>query len=245
MRKSLAAALVIAAGAVSACGHANGNDGGDPGPTVARNYQVGNFTELELAGAYDVDVKTGAKASVSARGPEKLMERLVVEVKGNTLLIHPRKDRGWFNRGWSSHDKVQVTVTVPALQAATLAGSGVIAIDKVQGDRFEGQIAGSGDLRLGAVEVGSLKIGIAGSGDARAGSGRARNAEYEIAGSGGVDGGGVAVEDLKISIAGSGDVKANATRTADVDIMGSGDVDLTGGAKCSISKAGSGDVRCS
>ena len=245
MRKSLATALVVAAGAVSACGHANGNEGGDAGPTVARNYQVGSFNELELAGAYDVDVKTGPTASVSARGPEKLIERLVVEVKGNKLLIHPRKDRGWFNRGWNSHGKVELTVVVPALQAATLAGSGVIAIDKVQGDRFDGQIAGSGDLKLGAVDVGLLKIGIAGSGDANAGNGKARNAEYEIAGSGGVDGGGVAVEDLKISIAGSGDVKANATKTADVDIMGSGDVDLTGGAKCSVSKAGSGDVRCS
>ena len=207
MRKSLAAALVIAAGAVSACGHANGNEGGDAGPTVARNYQVGSFNELELAGAYDVDVKTGPTASVSARGPEKLIERLVVEVKGNKLLIHPRKDRGWFNRGWNSHGKVELTVVVPALQAATLAGSGVIAIDRVQGDRFDGQIAGSGDLKLGAVDVGLLKIGIAGSGDANAGNGKARNAEYEIAGSGGVDGGGVAVEDLKISIAGSGDVK--------------------------------------
>ena len=243
MRKSLAAALILAAGSTASCGHAA--EDGDPGPAVSRDYQVGNFNEIELAGAYDVDVKTGTNASVAARGPEKLIERLVVEVRGNKLLIHPRRERGWFNFGRNGGGKVQVTVTVPALQAATLAGSGVIAIDKVQGDRFDGQIAGSGDMRLGNVQVDVLKLGIAGSGDANAGSGKARRAEYDIAGSGGVDGGGIAVEDLKISIAGSGDVKANATRTADVDIMGSGDVDLTGGAKCSISKAGSGDVRCS
>lgn len=244
MRKSLAAALIAGATATSSCGHATGS-GGDAGPDVSRSYQVGNFNEIELAGAYDVDVKTGPNVSITARGPEKLIERLVVEVKGNTLQIHPRKEKGWFNMGWNSHGNVQLTVTVPALQAATLAGSGVIAIDKVQGDRFDGQIAGSGDLRVGSVDVGLLKLGIAGSGDAKAGTGKARNAEYDIAGSGGVDGGGIAVEDLKISIAGSGDVKANATKTADVDIMGSGDVDLTGGAKCTISKAGSGDVRCS
>ena len=244
MRKSLAAVLVAAAGATSSCGHATAN-GGDPGPVVSRSYQVGNFNEIELAGAYDVEVKTGPNVSVAARGPENVLERLVVEVKGNKLLIHPQKKKGWFNMGWHSDGKVQLTVTVPSLQAATLAGSGVIAIDKVQGDKFDGQIAGSGGLRLGSVDVGLLKLGIAGSGDAKAGSGKARNAEYDIAGSGGVDGGAVAVEDLKISIAGSGDVKANATKTADVDIMGSGDVDLTGGAKCTISKAGSGDVRCS
>ena len=244
MRKSLAAALVIAAGAVSSCGHASAN-GGDQDPDVSRSYQVGNFNEIELAGAYDVDVTTGPNASITAQGPEKLIERLVVEVKGNKLLIHPQREKGWFNMGWHRDGKVRLAVTVPSLQAATLAGSGVIAIDKVQGDRFDGQIAGSGDLRLGSVDVGLLKLGIAGSGGANAGTGKARNAEYEIAGSGGLDGGQVVVEDLKISIAGSGDIKANATRTADVDIMGSGDVDLKGGAKCTTSKAGSGDVRCS
>jgi len=245
MRKSLATAMLVTAGVTTACGRVDASSG-DSGPAVSRSYQVGNFTELELAGAYDVDVKTGPAVSVSARGPEKMIERLVVEVKGNKLLIHPEKQKGWFNMGWTRNsEKVQVTVTVPSLEAATLAGSGVIAIDKVQGERFDGQIAGSGNLRLGAVAVNSLKLGIAGSGGASAGGGKARSAEYEIAGSGGVDGGKVAVEDLKISIAGSGDVKANATRTADVDIMGSGDVVLTGGAKCSVSKAGSGDVRCS
>jgi hypothetical protein len=245
MRKIVAASLVVAAAAASGCSRGSANE--DMGPAVSRNYPVGNFTELELAGAYDVDVKTGPNASVSARGPEKTLERLVVEVKGNTLHIHSKKEGGWFNMGWSrgGSGKVQLTVTVPALEAATLAGSGVIAIDKVQGDRFEGQIAGSGDLRVGTVQVDRLKVGIAGSGDANVGTGTARNAEYDIAGSGGVDGAGLAVEDLKISIAGSGGVKANATKTADVDIMGSGDVDLKGGAKCSISKAGSGDVRCS
>jgi hypothetical protein len=243
MRKAIATAAIAAAASVSGCSHAESNT--DVGPTVSRNYNVGSFSQLELAGHYDVDVKTGSKASVSARGPEKLMDRLVVEVRGDKLLIHPEKDRGWFGgMRWKSHDTVQVIVTVPTLSAATLAGSGGIKIDKIQGDKFDGQIAGSGDMNVGAIDVGMLKLGIAGSGGLSAGSGKAKTAEYEIAGSGGVNAGSVAVEQLKVSIAGSGDIKANATGTADVDIMGSGDVEVTGGAKCSVSKAGSGNVRC-
>ena len=244
MRKAIAAAA-LAAGATSACGHARG-DGEDAGPTVSRAYNVGNFSEIELAGRYDVDVRTGPKVSVSATGPEKLMERLVVEVRGDKLTIHPENKRRWWNsEGWKGRDKVQVTITVPSLTAATLAGSGGIRIDKVQGDRFRGQVAGSGDLHLGSVDVGELKLGIAGSGGVDAGAGRARSAQYDIAGSGGVAAGGIAVEQLKVSIAGSGDIKAQASKAADIDIMGSGDVEVTGGAKCSISKAGSGNVRCS
>jgi hypothetical protein len=244
MRKAIIAAIIAGAAATAACGHSR-DENEDPGPAVSKTYPVGNFTEVEVAGPFDVDIRTGANPGVTARGNEKLIERLEVEVRGNKLVIRPKSERRWFG-GWGSvSGKGSIAVTVPMVSAATLAGSGSLTINAVRGDTFEGQIAGSGDLRVDTVEVSRLKLGIAGSGGASARSGRAQRAEYEIAGSGGVDARGLAVEDLEISIAGSGDIKANATRTADVDIMGSGDVDLTGGAKCTISKAGSGDVRCS
>jgi hypothetical protein len=240
MHKTILLGLAAAA-ALGACNSARGEDAG---PVVERDYQVGNFDRLELAGAYDVTVRTGAAPSVHARGNEKLLEQLVVEVRGGALNIHPEKRNG-FHWGSFQRGKVALTVTVPALRGAEIAGSGDIRIDRVAGDRFEGGIAGSGDLTVDRIEVQNLKLGIAGSGGARAGAGRAVNAQYEIAGSGGIDAKGVAAETAKVSIAGSGDVSAQASKTAEVSIMGSGDVEISGGAKCTISKAGSGNVRCS
>ena len=242
MRKLYAAGLLAAAMTTSACGQSRSESGG---PIVDRNYQVGDFQEIEVAGPFDVTIRTGAAPSVRAHGNEKLLERLVVEVKDGKLSIRPRKEHGWFGGGWNVSGKGEIAVTVPALRAASVAGSGGISIDKVQGDRFEGEIAGSGDLRLAAVDVANLKLGIAGSGNALVGSGKARLAEYDIAGAGDVDAKSLASENLKVSIAGSGNISAHATGTADVDIVGSGDVEVTGGAKCNVSKAGSGDVRCS
>lgn len=229
-----------AAALLGACNSARGEDGG---PVVDRDYQVGNFDRLELAGAYDVTVRTGAAPSVHARGNEKLIEQLVVEVRNGALSVHP-KDRG-FRWGSGPRGKVDLMVTVPALRGAELAGSGDIRIDRVAGDRFDGGIAGSGDLSVERVEVGSLKFAIAGSGGARAGSGRAQSVEYDIAGSGDINANGVAADSAKVSIAGSGNVTAQAAKAADVSIMGSGNVEISGGAKCNISKAGSGSVRCS
>ncbi len=242
MRKALAAAVIAACTATSACGH---NRSDDPGPMVSRNFQVGNFTQVEVAGPFDVNIHTGANPGVSARGNQQLIDRLEVEVRGSKLLIHPKNEHRWFGGLHWTHGRGTISVTVPMIEAATLAGAGDLDIDNVRGDRFEGQIAGSGDLKVGSVEVGSLKLGIAGSGGATARQGKARQAEYEIAGSGDVDAQTVEVEELKASIAGSGGIKAHASRAADVSIMGSGDVNVTGGAKCSISKAGSGNVSCS
>jgi hypothetical protein len=244
MRKAIAAAG-LAAMTVSTSGCARDHGPSTPGPTVERNYNVGAFDKVELAGAYDATVRTGSAVSVHAKGGQNVLDQLVVEVKDGKLLIHSKKRMG-FHWGWGHNNgKVELAITVPALSAATLAGSGGINIDKVQGDSFEGTVAGSGGLSVGSVNVGSLKLSIAGSGDAKAGGGKAQTAKYDIAGSGGVDAGGVQTADLKVSIAGSGDVKAHSSGNADVSIMGSGDVEVAGGAKCNVHKAGSGSVRCS
>jgi hypothetical protein len=240
MRKSIAAALIAASSATAACSHERDEDGG---PAVSRAFQVGNFTALEAAGPFDVTVRTGASPGVQVRGNQKLVEKLVVEVKGDKLVIRPEERHGWFHWG-STHGKAQIAVTVPQLRAASLAGAGGIRIDKVQGDSFEGELAGSGDLSIQSLDVGSLKVSFAGAGSV-SGAGKAGSADYDIAGSGDVDAERIVVQDLKVSIAGSGNVRANATRAASVDIMGSGDVEVKGGAKCSVSKMGSGDVRCS
>ena len=240
MKRAIALGITAAALAASGCSEARSENGG---PTVERNYQVGSFDKIELAGAYDATVRTGSAPSVHARGNEKAIENLEVVVENNVLVIRHKK-RASFSWG-SKGGKVALTVTVPNLRGAELAGSGDIKVDRVAGDSFDGGIAGSGNLKVDRIEVGSLKLSIAGSGNAEVGSGRAKNAEYNIAGSGGINAKGVAVETASVSIAGSGDIDAHASNTASVNIMGSGDVELTGGAKCSVSKAGSGNARCS
>ena len=242
MRSSIAMAIIAASATTAACGQGHAEDAG---PTVSRNYQVGAFQQIEVAGPYDVQVHTGANPGVTARGGEKLLDRTTVEVKGDKLVIHPKRTHGWFNFGWGHHGKATFAVTVPQLSGATIAGSGDIQIDRVQGSNFEGVVAGSGGLNVDAVDVQQLKLAIAGSGSAKAGNGKAQTAKYDIAGSGDVDARSIQTNDVNVSIAGSGSVRAHASDTAKVSIMGSGDVDVAGGAKCSISKAGSGDVHCS
>lgn len=241
MRTVMAIGIVAASLATSACGH---RGDADAGPTVSRNYQVGSFDQVEVAGPYDVQVRTGPNVAVSASGSEKLLGRTTVEVEGNKLVIRPEQ-HGFFHFGWSSNGKATFTVTVPALSGATIAGSGDIKVDQVKGASFEGTVAGSGGIDVGTMDVQQLKLTIAGSGGARAGSGKAQNAKLDIAGSGDIDARGIAAQTANVSIAGSGNIRANATGTADVSIMGSGDVEITGGAKCSISKQGSGNVSCS
>src|SRR5215213_4009111 len=94
------------------CGQSRAENGG---ATVQRQYQVGAFQRIEVAGPYEVEVRTGGAPSVSASGPQKLIDRMVVEVRGDRLLIHTREQHGF---SWSSsHGTAHVTVTAPMLRA--------------------------------------------------------------------------------------------------------------------------------
>lgn len=231
----------VAALALAACSRGRVESAG---PETARNFAVGNFSKVEVAGPYDVRITTGGKSAVMATGPENVLEQMVVEVDGDTLQIHPRKKNGFTGVSFGRHSPVVVEVSAQMLSGAAIAGSGDIAIDKVTGDSFEAAIAGSGSLSLGTVDLKTLTVSIGGSGGVR-GQGKAAKAKYSIAGSGDIALPRVETVDLDISVAGSGDVAAHASGTAKVSIVGSGDVDVTGGAKCETRKMGSGDIRCS
>lgn len=241
MSKTLKLIVAAAAAALAAaCNHAGAEEAG---PDTSRNYPVGTFDRIEVAGPYDVDVRTGPAATVSATGSQKAIEHMVVEVRGGKLLIHTRRENSTFN--WGSRGPVHIAVTVPQLRGAHIAGSGDMRIDRVKAASFDGGIAGSGDLSIGEIEVGALNLDIGGSGNVEAKRGRAQSISLNIAGSGDIDAGGVIADTASASIAGSGNIAAQATATATISVFGSGDVALSGGAKCSISKSGSGNVRCS
>lgn len=242
MRRSLQAALITAAAAMAAaCGATRA---ADAGPATSRSFPVGHFSSIEVAGPYDVRVRTGGKPGVSVTGPQNILDRMVVEVDGGELRIHSKKDGMFRSMHWGEHSPVTIEVSAPMLDGAAIAGSGDIAIDRVKGAAFRGAVAGSGALSIGAVAVDKLTLDIAGSGDIEA-AGTSGEADYKIAGSGSVISPKVVSQTLTVSIAGSGDVAAHATGTAKISIMGSGDVNVTGGAKCTVSKMGSGSANCS
>jgi hypothetical protein len=238
MRHPVLVALISGASVtLAACGDKHAED---PGPAGVKDFAVGDFKRIESAGAFDVTVRTGARPSVRAEGPQKVLDRLIVEVKGDELSIRPRN--GSFH--WGRSGPVRIAVTVPELREATLAGSGTLSVDKVAADTFKATIAGSGDISLPSIAAKSVDIEIAGSGSGNL-AGQAEQAKYVIAGSGELDASKLNTKDLQLTIAGSGSLNAHASRSANGEILGSGEARIGGGAKCTITKAGSGSILCS
>jgi hypothetical protein len=221
-------------------GHASGNTAPSTGTPTSRTYQAANFTQVDLRGADDVEVRIGNAFSVRADGDSEVLDKLDIRVDGKRLIVG-RKDNEW---GWGHNRRhAKVHVTLPRLEGASVGGSGTLNADRADGD-FAGSVAGSGDLRVAALHGGRADLSVAGSGSLHI-AGTATELEASVAGSGDIEAGGLTASKASVSIAGSGNVRSNVNGGADVSIIGSGDAVLGGGAKCNVSKLGSGEARCS
>lgn len=227
---------------LAACGGLDDDDARNAippsGTGSARSYAASGFTAIDLRGADDVDVRVGSAFSVRAEGDSAVLDRLVIARHGDALRIGRKSGFNW------GSGKAKVYVTMPRITAGSLAGSGDMAIDRVDGADFDGSLAGSGSLTIGSLAADDVEFSIAGSGNIVARGGKTQQFAVSIAGAGDVDARQVTASSAKVDIAGSGSVRALVDGPAKISIMGSGDVDLGPKAKCETSKAGSGTVRC-
>jgi hypothetical protein len=245
MRKVL---IIAAAALATACSGSINTAQASESAAVAsadeqRSYDLSGFERISVVGPHRVTVSVGPAFSIRAEGPGKTFERTEVVVEDGELKIHPLDDDRWEREEWRNYEGATFTVTLPRLEGATMVGSGLISVDRIDGDAFAGSVAGSGDLEIAALSVNRANLSVAGSGDLLA-RGKARRADVSIAGSGNLRGHDLASDDASISVAGSGNVELTVNGGADVSVVGSGNVEVAGTARCTVSRIGSGNVDC-
>lgn len=215
---------------------------GDAGPVATRDFALSGFTGVRVAGPDDVTIRRGDAFSISAKGPQAVLDELEIRLDGDMLAIG-RKREG-FSIGRGGGEDADIRITMPRLTSVRLTGSGEIDADAVEGDAVEASVTGSGDLRIGRLTAKRAAVTLSGSGDVDIEGGTVGEASYKVTGSGGIDAEPLAATALDVSITGSGDVEAQATGTAEVRILGAGDATVTGGARCTTRVTGSGTATC-
>lgn len=209
------------------------------GKRVVRNYDLKDFTAVQLVGPDDVAVVHGADFAVRAEGDSAVLDLLEIKVSGNELQISRKSGYSVRNGG-----DVKVTVTLPKLTAISSTGSGDMDVDRGEGD-FDAELTGAGDIRIGTLAAGQAKLSLTGAGDISVGGGSAQSLKASILGPGNIDAAGFTASSASVSITGPGDVRATVKGPAAVSIMGPGNAELGGGAQCTVNRLGPGEARCS
>jgi hypothetical protein len=215
---------------------------GAPAAAATRTYSVTSFDKVRIEGPYAVTLRVGPGGSAVANGDVRAIDRLSVEVSNRVLIVRTSKS-GW--GGWSGDNPgtLALSLTSPNIVAASVAGSGSIAIDRAKAQRFDLVVSGAGSADIAAVEADRLIASLIGAGTIRV-AGKASQVRATVQGSGSIDAMKLAADDLELTVAGPGGAQFAARRTAKVTTSGSGDVIVTGDAACTVASAGSGQVRC-
>jgi len=239
---TLALIAPLAACSMHSSDNAEAKGAATGGSGNARSYAIVDFSEVDLRGSDNVDVRVGSAFSVRAEGPTAELDKLVIDKVGGALRIGRKPAASFW--GGDTYRSVKIFVTMPRIASAKLEGSGNLAIDSVEGSRFSGESAGSGNMTIDRLSVDAADLSSTGSGEIVTSGGTARRLTLSIAGSGDISAPHLKASAADVSIAGSGNVTADVAGPAKVSIVGSGDADLGARAHCTTSKVGSGEVKC-
>lgn len=217
--------------------------GADPrlvgsGTLATETRDLAPFRAVSSELSFPVDIAVGAPQAVSITCDDDLLRHIVTTVRDGSLTLEVEDDRDL-----TAAAGCMAKVTLPALDAVSLAGSGRIT---VTGEAAVGSVslAGSGDVEIATLATRRLDVSLAGSGDVVA-SGTAAMVDVSVAGSGDVRLADLVALEARVSLVGSGDVALNVSKSLDVTVTGSGDVEVRGTPAINQTILGSGRVRTS
>jgi hypothetical protein len=188
-----AVALLVLAGCSDGDG---GGDASGAADTTVAPLAVGEFRSVVVAGALDVDVTVGPALTAEVRGTASDIAQVTAEVTGGNLFL--RTPEGFRRTG-----PLEVVLTTPSLDQASVGGAGNVTVDGVAANRFVAEIAGTGNLTA-AGTTSTLTAILGGAG----------NLVLDD----------LAADDVEVQLIGAGNVGVQANRYLNVNLIGSGNV---------------------
>jgi len=211
-----------------------------PAGAATRNFGVTGFEKVRVEGPFRVKLTTGVAPFASASGSPAAIEKVAIEMRGNTLLVHASSS-SWGGYPGQDAGPVEIDIGTHDLSSAWLTGSGAIAIDKIRGLSFDLSVQGSGAATIGQTDVDQLNISVGGTASASL-SGRADKVTAVVRGVSSLDAANLAVKDATIGAEGTATVAANVSNSVKVDGNGPITVRFTGGPACTLRVGGSASV---
>jgi len=211
-----------------------------PAGAATRNFGVTSFTKVRVEGPFKVTLATGVAPFAKASGSSIALDRVDVDVQGDTLVVRSSAS-SWGGYPGTDPGPVEISIGTHDLTNAWLSGAGTLAIDRVRGLSFALSVQGSGRAEIGSVDADQMNVSVVGSGSARL-AGRAKKLTALARGLAELDAGGLAATDATIGAEGATTIDANVTDAATVDASGPATIRLAGRPSCTLKVAGSTSV---
>jgi len=210
-----------------------------PAGAANRNFGITDFTKIRVSGPYKVTLATGVAPFARASGSSAALDRVLVEVRGDTIVV--QSNPSWGGYPGADPGPVEVTLGTHDLTDAWLNGSGSLSIDRVSALTFGMSVQGSGIADIGQADVDQLSVSVMGTGSVTLG-GRAAKVTAVIRGASQLDAANLAVKDATLGAEGTAKISASVSNSATIDATGPATVQLQGNPACTVRASGSASV---
>ena len=211
-----------------------------PAAGATRNFGIESFTKIRVEGPYKVALTTGVAPFARASGSTNGLDRVEIDVRGDTLVIE-NNPSAWGGYPGENPGPVEVSVGTHDLNSAALTGAGSITINRVVGLSFALSVQGSGAAQIDNVAADQMEVNLAGTASAKL-AGRTMRLTALVRGLSSLEAGKLAAPDAHITADGSATIDANATDTARIDAWGPATIRLSGNPSCTLKITGSTSV---
>lgn len=213
-----------------------------PAAAADRVFPVADFDRVIVEGPYRVRLVVGSATRAVASGTRDGLDRVSVEVRGQTMRI--RAARGiWSGRPGIDPGPVTVALTTRTLRSARTIGPGRLDIEGAAGLNVEFMVEGGGTIRATRVAAENLVLGLHGSGALEI-AGTARSLRGQFQGTGTVEATQLAAQGATITTNSLGNVALTVNGPAAITAYGLGAVIVAGRAACTSTGPGAAQVRC-
>jgi hypothetical protein len=210
------------------------------GEAATRNFGITSFEKVRIEGPYKVRLSTGIAPFAKASGSPSALDRIAIEMRGNTLVVHGASSSSGDYPGQDA-GPVEISLGTHDLTSAWISGSGALAIDKAKGLSFDLSVQGSAAASIGQADVDQLTVAVVGTASATLG-GRSGKMTAVVRGVSSLDAANLDSKDATIGAEGTATVSAHVTNSVRVDGNGAVTVRLTGGPACTLRVGGSASV---
>jgi hypothetical protein len=209
---------------------------------------LSDFVAIELNSSADVEITIGSEYSITMTGAQESIDRMELDIKGNTLEIRDRGKFKLFGRG--SLGEVQIAITMPDIEEMKIRSSGNAEITGVDNDNIKFdidssgdiyvtgksenlniEINSSGDIELDEFTANTVFIEVNSSGDVEFDGGQCNNMQIEVDSSGDVDAREFVCKEVSVDVSSSGDSRVYASELVTVEANSSGKIDVFGEPK--------------
>jgi hypothetical protein len=200
------------------------------GPMVEKNYQLSDFSEIEISNDFEYDISRSETYSIIASTHKNLVDHLDISTSGQTLKVR-------FKPGNIANSDAKVTIALPELERLEVSGASRGNVNGFKSNRnFDLQVSGASQSNIN-LEAGKTKVDISGASRV-SGFLKATDTQMILSGASHCD---LSGSTALTKIEASGASNANLPEL----ILQNADVELSGASSATINTSGTLDLALS